>query len=147
MEEITLEDLRKYRHLLQDIRAIQEELRRIYLQSPAPSEVAGGKSSVPTPGDPTARKAMQAIERKDQLEKLLQERDIQRGRIEIFVDHLDDHHVAAILRWRYLLGYSWAETCMKMYGYPNSDICRMAVQRYFLGKDNKENGIEEDYTE
>lgn len=146
MEEITLEDLKKYQHLLEDIRAIEEELRTIYLQSPAPSEVAGGKASVSTPGDPTAQKAMRAIDRKEILEKLLQERDTQRTRIETFIDHLDDHHVAAIMRWHYILGQSWSQTCVRIYGYPDKDICRMTVNRYFKKKEENY-GTEEDFTE
>lgn len=135
MEGITLEDLRRYQHLKEDIAAIEEELRSIYVSSPAPNDVIGGRASVSTPGDPTARKAMRAIERKEQLEQLLMEREKQSIRIEAFIDRLDDLHIAAIMRWHYILGLSWGQTCMKIYGYADSDICRKAVHRYFRQKE------------
>lgn len=137
MEDITLEDLRAYRGLLEDIKAIEEQLRAVYVQSPPPREVVGGRSSVPTPGDPTARKAMEAIRIQEKLEKALREREIRRHQIEEYIEQLEDHHIAAIMRYHFIMGMTWAQTCLKIYGYADRDICRMAIHRYFE-KGNRE---------
>lgn len=140
-EEITLEDLRQYQAMQKEIQALEAEIMAVYIASPGPKENVGGKSSVRTPGDPTARKAMRAIERKERLEKKKQELEGLIDRIDSYIDHMKDHHTAAILRWHFIRGLSWRQTCSKIYGYPDPDICRMAVWRYFRTKEGRqENG-------
>lgn len=146
MEDITIDDLRAYRDLKVEIRAIRDEIRAIYIESPAPQEVVGGRSSVSSPGDPTARKALKAIERKERLEKKEKELQILIEHIEAYIDRMEDHHTAAIMRWHFIQGLTWRQTCVKVYGYADPDICRMAVHRYF--KKEEENGkIKRDPTE
>lgn len=137
MEEITIEDLRAYQGIKKEIEAIREEIRMIYIQSPGPKEVIGGRSSVSTPGDPTARKALKAIERRERLEIKETELEALQERIETYIDTMDDHHTAAIIRWHFIQGKSWRETCSRIYGYPDPDICRMAVRRYFKAKEGR----------
>lgn len=137
MDDITLEDLRQYQGILEEIEAIRDEIRMIYIESPAPKEVIGGRSSVSTPGDPTARKAMKALERKERLENRERQLEDLQDRIEEYIDRMTDHHTAAIMRWHFIRGLTWRQTCSKVYGYPDPDICRMAVRRYFTSRENR----------
>ena len=137
MEDITLEDLRQYQDILEELEAIRDEIRMIYIESPSPKEVIGGRSSVSTPGDPTARKAMKALERKERLENRERQLEDLQGRIEEYIDRMTDHHTAAIMRWHFIRGLTWRQTCSKVYGYPDPDICRMAVRRYFTSRENR----------
>lgn len=131
MDDITLEDLRQYQGILKEIEAIREEIRMIYIESPAPKEVIGGRSSVSTPGDPTARKAMKALEAMERLEAKERALEMLQRRIDDYIDRMTDHHTAAIMRWRFKRNKTWSQVCQKMYGYPDPDICRKAVERYF----------------
>lgn len=137
MDDITLEDLRQYQDILEELEAIRDEIRMIYIESPAPKEVIGGRSSVSTPGDPTARKAMKALERKERLEARERQLEDLQDRIEEYIDRMTDHHTAAIMRWHFIRGLTWRQTCSKVYGYPDPDICRMAVRRYFTSRENR----------
>ena len=137
MDEITWEDLQHYQGLKAEIKSIEYEIREIYVQSPGPREVVGGASSVPSSGDPTARKAMRIIERRERLEARLRELEEMTDRIEMFIDTMEDHHKAAIMRWHFIQGKSWRETCSEVYGYPNPDTCRMEISRYFKAKERK----------
>lgn len=140
MDDITLEDLRQYQDILEELEAIRDEIRMIYIESPAPKEVIGGRSSVSTPGDPTARKAMKALERKERLENRERQLEDLQERIEEYIDRMTDHHTAAIMRWHFIRGLTWRQTCSKVYGYPDPDICRMAVRRYFTSRENRKEG-------
>lgn len=142
MDDITLEDLRQYQDILEELEAIRDEIRMIYIESPAPKEVIGGRSSVSTPGDPTARKAMKALERKERLENRERQLEDLQERIEEYIDRMTDHHTAAIMRWHFIRGLTWRQTCSKVYGYPDPDICRMAVRRYFTSRENRKEGTD-----
>ena len=63
--QITREDLDNYQKIKTEIRAIEDQITRIYLSSPAPREVTGGRSSVTAPGNPTERKALEAEAQKE----------------------------------------------------------------------------------
>lgn len=143
MGRITKEDLEQYRGLLKSIEAEEEELRTIYIESPPPKEVIGGRASVSTPGDPTARKAMKAIERREQLETLIAEKEAKAAAIRMFVDTIeDDYIVAAMMRFYYIMGKTWGETAKEMngqrYGRYTADNCRMKVNRYFRKMDGED---------
>lgn len=142
MDDITLEDLRQYQDILEELEAIRDEIRMIYIESPAPKEVIGGRSSVSTAGDPTARKAMKALERKERLENRERQLEDLQERIEEYIDRMTDHHTAAIMRWHFIRGLTWRQTCSKVYGYPDPDICRMAVWRHFTSRENRKEGTD-----
>ena len=140
MDDITRDDLIQYRHIVKEIESIRAEIETIYAESPPPKEVIGGRSSVSTPGDPTARKAMKAIEARERLEAREKELQDLKDRIDNYILSLEDHHIAAIIRWHYILGKSWRETGVevygsKEYGYRNADNCQKAVQRHFEKKE------------
>lgn len=142
MDDITLEDLRQYQGILEELEEIRDEIRMIYIESPAPKEVIGGRSSVSTPGDPTARKAMKALEKKEKLENRERQLEDLQERIEEYIDRMTDHHTAAIMRWHFIRGLTWRQTCSKVYGYPDPDICRMAIRRYFTSRENRKEGTD-----
>lgn len=137
MEDVTFEDLRKYRERKEWARILREDIEANYLSSPAPAEVKGGKSSVHTPGDPTKNKAMRAVEMKQRLEKLMLILEEQTARIERFTAEIEDQLVGAAIRYHYIRGLSWGRTSIKIYGTDlYKDSIRMAVVRYMRGRDN-----------
>lgn len=50
---------------------------------------------------------------------------------------LTDYEVAAIIRWHYLIGLSWTDTNMKVYGTRDYNYSRKKVLRYLKQHKNK----------
>lgn len=137
--QITREDLDNYQKIKTEIRAIEDQITRIYLSSPAPREVTGGRSSVTAPGNPTERKALEAEEKKRKLEQRRHALELFQARIERFVDYeCEDPTVRAVIRCHYLNGRTWAQTSWICFRSTNKSTSQMVVHRYFKEKDNDE---------
>ena len=129
--EVTLQDLQAYRALKAAIRGLEEEINTTYKASPSPPEVRGGKSSVPSPGDPTRIKAMKIVALRERLQEKVAEYESMTDRIDAWVETIEEPEIAQIIRLHYIQGYSWNKTCMVMYGYHDRDYCRKMISRYF----------------
>ena len=141
--QITREDLDNYQKIKAEIRAIEDQITRIYLSSPAPREVTGGRSSVTAPGNPTERKALEAEEKKRHLEERKQALELFQARIERFVDFdCDDAQVLAVIRCHYLNGRTWAQTSWICFRSTNKSTSQMVIKRYF--RENNEDETETD---
>ncbi len=141
--QITREDLEQYQHIKAEIRAIEDQITRIYLSSPAPRDVTGGRSSVTAPGNPTERKALEAEEKKRHLEERKQALELFQARIERFVDFdCDDPQVRAVIRCHYLNGRTWAQTSWICFRSTNKSTSQMVIKRYF--RENNEDETETD---
>jgi len=109
---MTLEEIKKYQSRKVAIRAIDDEINWVYgkVSSPNGRMTPGSLSS--SPSDPTAQK-VRRIEtlraRREILEK--QQKDCEK-----YVDDLEDFRVAAILRYKYILGWTWENTAMMILG-------------------------------
>ena len=128
---MTIEDLRDYQKTKQTIKALEAELRSVYVESPKPSDNPGGKASVRTASDPTAVKAQKAIQIREKLEEVLA--DLQRRADEIidFSLHVEDPEVGSIIRLHYINGCTWEQTCITLYGYRDRWYCHRKIRRYF----------------
>ena len=141
--QITREDLEQYQHIKAEIRAIEDQITKIYLSSPPPREVTGGRSSVSAPGNPTERKALEAEEKKRKLEERQHALELFQARIERFVDYeCEDPTVRAVIRCHYLNGRTWAQTSWICFRSANKSTSQMVINRYF--KENNENETETD---
>ena len=131
--DVTLEDLREFQSMQEEMKSIKAEIQSLYypVSSPSGSLVIAGRSSVRPAGDPTASTVRDIEERRNKLERMQAEREELADRIYTFVDSMDDRHIAAIVRYHFLLGLTWAQTAKQIYGYADADICRNAVKRYF----------------
>lgn len=130
MNDVTLDELREYKALKESIGAIEAEIESLYYPvSSPPLTSSGGHSS--QPGDPTVRAFHQIEQDRERLTRKHAELSRQKARIDEWLDSLDDQHIGAIIRYRFIIGLSWRMTCSRIYGYPDADICRMEVRRYF----------------
>lgn len=131
MDDITLEDLRKYKRLRQSIRTLEREIMAVYVESPGPKENIAGKSSVRTPSNPTADKAWKASRLRDELENKLADLRRETERIERYTLQIEDVEIGAMIRAHYIRGFTWEQTAMQLYGYPDRWYCHKRVRRYF----------------
>lgn len=128
---ITYEDLKHFRGLSAELKALQELRQWIYypVQSPNGREQIGARSEGST-SDPTAsaykklekideRIAARAEEVADLLDKIC-----------AWLDTINDPMVKAMINWHYLQGLTWGRVCVKVYGFHDKHLCRKMVMRY-----------------
>lgn len=136
MDEVTKEDLRQYMDLCLEIEAIQMQIESLYTPiSSAPMFSDGGHSNVP--GNPTERAVFKIEAQREKLQRKQEELLQMRQRVEDWLNSLEDHHIAAIIRFHFISGLSWRQTCKRVYGYADPDICRIAFNRFMAKRRNR----------
>ena len=129
-DPVSLQDLKNYQHLTATIRGLEQEISAIYVASPPKTE-RGGRSNVRHAGDPTRKKAMLILKKRERLEEKLTELTELAERIDQFLDTVKEPHIAQIIRLHYIDGITWSKTCMIMYKTADPDYCRKMVKAYF----------------
>ena len=51
--------------------------------------------------------------------------------VEEWIQQLDDPEIESIVRWHYIIGYSWKDTNTEVYGFPDYHMARKKINRYF----------------
>ena len=138
MDDITMDDLRNYLRMKQQVRVLEAEIEAVYVERPAPKDVTPGRSSVRTPSDPTAEKAFKAIALREKLEKQIRELEVQLNRIVQFTLSIPDIEVSSMIRVHYLQGKTWEQTAMTLYGYPDRWYCYHRVTRYMEARERND---------
>ena len=126
-----VETLRQYSLIRANVEALRLQIQALEHPISSPNgniSVGAGASSVPVPGNPTERAAFQIIELKEQLQEHEQEQRKLLLEIELWLMKLKNVEAEAIIRWHFLLGYTWAETGTKLYESRDSDQAR----KYFV---------------
>lgn len=134
VDNVTLEDLRRYIDLKNELKSIPLEIEALYYPVKSAGMTWDGSTRSTTPGDPTVTSFYKREARREKLEKRQAELMEITDRIEHFVDTMDDRHVAAIIKIHFFAGKSWATTCHELFGYFDKDTCRKTVKRYFEGR-------------
>lgn len=132
---ITLDDLRQYRDTYLSIKAIQAEIESLYYPVSSPPMVSEGGGKTLSPSDPTVQAFHQIERSKERLSHKLIELSEKKEEIDIWLNDLQDQHIASIIRFHFIVGLSWKQTCVQVYGYPDADVCRVTVNRYFKAND------------
>ena len=128
---ITLQDLQMYQAIAATISGLEAEIKAIYESSAAPDAVRGGRVSSKKISDPTARKAMAIVAKREELEKKQKELEERAERIREWIETVEDPRIGQICRMHYVEGMSWSKVCLAMYGYKDNDYCRKIIRRYF----------------
>ena len=129
MINITIEDLKSFRGLSSELKALQAEKEWLYYPVSSPTGKDEFHSS--TPSDPTAS-AVRKIDEMDERIGRMQETIAERlSNILTWLDSVPDAEIRAMIHWYYLIGEDWSKTCQKVYGYRSSQACRKRVMRYF----------------
>ena len=127
---MTIETLEQYRGLIAEIKAMTAEINALYdvRKSPNGREPTGTSSG---PTAPTERAVARILElkekqnaKRDEWERAVQE-------IETWLETVEDADVRSIVRWRFIMGYSWKRTSREVYGVDNYYRARKKFLRYF----------------
>ena len=126
---MTIETLEQYRGLIAEIKAMTAEINALYdvRKSPNGREPTGTSSG---PTAPTERAVARILElkekqnaKRDEWERAVQE-------IETWLETVEDADVRSIVRWRFIMGYSWKRTSREVYGVDNYYRARKKFLRY-----------------
>lgn len=130
---MTIETLEQYRPMLSNIKALEDEIQSCYFPISSPNgkeNIGAGASSVRVPGRPTE----EAFDRITDLKNVLIERQEEHQRIlfeiEQWLRAINNVEIESIIRWRYLIGKTWSETNLKVYGYADREYCRKRFYRF-----------------
>jgi len=129
---MTIETLRQYRMIASNIEALENEIQSYYvpITSPNGRENVGGSSSVRVSGDPTAEAVNRILDLKDILIERQKEQQTMLYEIEQWLRGIEDIEIESIIRWHFLIGKTWADTNIKVFGYNDRDYCRKRFYRY-----------------
>ena len=127
---MTIEQLEQYRGICSNIAAIKEELQAAYYPIASPTgKTEGGHGSVP--GAPTERAAFKAMDLEERLTHRIAEQEGAAAEIESWLLTVADAEIESIVRWHYVIGLSWRQTTLKVYGYGDPYRTRKKIFRYF----------------
>ena len=131
MTVISIKDLERFAAESEKLEILQKELAWLYypVSSPNGKENLGGMTN--TPSNPTAA----AITKINNVTaQIIEQQAVVAERIEAinaWLDTLTDEELVRIIRWHYMEGLTWRDTCRKVYGYYDRHVCRKRVMRYF----------------
>lgn len=126
---MTPDDLRRYKKAKKIIQALEQEIALAYapIRSPKLDKNDTGKLSATLPGNPTE----QALERIEALNKKKRRLEAFTGKVEGWVNSLEDRYIAKVCAFHYLEGNTWEETAQRIGGSNTAESTRKAAQRYF----------------
>lgn len=132
-KEMTVEKLEAYKGLVSNMQALQEEISALHNTYRSPLITDAG-SHVMSAGSPVEG----AINKIFELEKIYNKEYEAAANllyeIETFISQIEDPEIRSIIRFHYMLGYSWQRTNTVICGYPSYYTARKKLMRY-LGKE------------
>lgn len=133
---MNIETLDQFRGMVSECAVLQAEIEAFYNTVASPNgRTDAGHSN--TPGNPTERAVMDNIlPMQKVLERKRAEMLAELASVEEWMDTVPDAKMRALLRCYYILGYTWKQTSIRIYGYPCPQRAHQKVRRYF-GKDEE----------
>ncbi len=130
---MTKNELKQVQYLNSEINMWKEELERCSYDSilQSPSLVGSGKNG--NISDKTASLAVKIAEIKNIIEAKLIELQLQRERIILYINSIDDSLIRQILFLRYISGFSWCRIATETGNFNSPDNLRI-MHNNFLGK-------------
>lgn len=127
---MTIHELEMFRGMKAECDMIQAEIEALYNPVASPNgKTEPGHGTVP--GNPTQQAAFRIIERRRVLEAKQADMIARLDEVEQWLDTVPDAQMSALLRCYYILGNTWKQTSILIYGYPCPQRAHQKVHRYF----------------
>jgi len=131
MDKMTLQ---QYRAIKKEIAALEDKIYSIRLKPPFGTDIVKGSDTE----FPYCEKSftVSGVDRRklDRLTRVYEKRRDalleETLKVEEWLDGIEDSSIRQIVQYRYLDGFSWRKTAMKVYGKPCEDAPRRAVERF-----------------
>lgn len=130
---MTVEKLEAYKGLVSNMQALQEEISSLHNTYRSPL-ISDAGSHVMSAGSPIEGAVSKILELEKIYNKEYEAAANLLYEIETFISQIEDPEIRSIIRFHYMLGYSWERTNTAICGYPSYYTARKRLMRY-LGKE------------
>lgn len=128
---MTIEELKQYQHLKNEVRfwqrELEEELRKSYVKSPQLTGLPGSRA-LP---DTTAQRAIETEEITRTVQMMQRRAERKLREIAAFIKQVEDPLIRAVLYGRYVKGLSWNKLAETIGGKNTPDGLRKMHNRFF----------------
>ena len=128
--EMTIEKLESYKGLTAEIKGLREQIDSLYDTYRSPQLMNNGSHSM-SASSPTKSAVNKVLELKTVYEQKYEETANILYNIETWLSQIEDPEIRSIVRFHYVLGYSWQRTNVAVYGYASYYAARKKIMRYF----------------
>ena len=128
--DMTIEKLEAYRGLTSEMKALSQQITSLYDTYRSPTLMSNGSHSMSV-GSPVETAVNKVLELKTVYEQKYEEAANLLYNIETWLSQIEDPEIRSIVRFHYVLGYSWQRTNTAVCGYPSYYAARKKVMRYF----------------
>lgn len=130
-KEMTLEDLENFKGMIAELKALDQEREDAYLPYSGGWAESTGAARGNEPSNPTERAAFRILRLTEQINQRREEIAEKLDWISEWISELPSAELRAIIHNYYILGYTWSDTCLRVYGYRSRQACRVRVMRFF----------------
>lgn len=131
INDVTLEDLENLRGLRAELEALSKEREDAYLPYSGGWSEYTGAARGNEPSNPTERSAMRAMRLSEEIDRRMDEIAEKIDHVSAWISAIPSSELRAIIHNYYILGYTWSDTCLHVYGYRSRQACRIRVMRFF----------------
>lgn len=126
---MTIEKLENYKGLVAEMRSLKESIDSLYNTYRSPQLMSDAHSM--SVGSPVETAVNKVLELKTVYEQKYEEAANLVYNIETWLSQIEDPEIRSIVRFHYVLGYSWQRTNAAVCGYPSYYAARKKFMRYF----------------
>lgn len=126
---MTIEKLENYKGLVAEMRSLKESIDSLYNTYRSPQLMSDAHSM--SVGSPVETAVNKVLELKTVYEQKYEEAANLLYNIETWLSQIENPEIRSIVRFHYVLGYSWERTNTAICGYPSYYTARKKVMRYF----------------
>lgn len=130
---MSIDKLEQYRGLTTEMKALSQQITSLYDTYRSPQLMNDGGHSM-SASSPTESALVKILKLKETYQQKYDEAANLLYEIETFVSQIEDPEIRSIIRFHYMLGYSWERTNTAICGYPSYYTARKRLMRY-LGKE------------
>lgn len=127
---MSIEKLEAYRGITSEMQALRDQIDSLYDTYRSPQFMNNGGHSMSV-GSPVETAVNKVLELKTVYEQKYEEAANLLYNIETWLSQIEDPEIRSIIRFHYVLGYSWQRTNTAACGYPSYYCARKKIMRYF----------------
>lgn len=128
--EMTIEKLEQYKGLTSEMQALRDQIDSLYDTYRSPQLMSDGGHSMSV-SSPTERAVAKILKLKETYQQKYDETADLLLQVENWLSQVEDPEIRSIIRFHYVLGYSWQRTNAAISGYPSYYAARKKIMRYF----------------
>lgn len=128
--EMTIEKLEQYKGLTSEMQALRDQIDSLYDTYRSPQFFSEGGHSMSV-SSPTERAVAKILKLKETYQQKYDETADLLLQVENWLSQVEDPEIRSIIRFHYVLGYSWQRTNAAISGYPSYYAARKKIMRYF----------------